>query len=76
MLILFIVVTQLQKYRLHLAFPNNRIITYALQGKSYQLLVADTPSQWEKGLMFYRKLDGVDGMIFLFPDKTRTHFLE
>ncbi len=36
--------------------------------KTYTLLVADTPAQWEKGLMFFRKLDGVDGMIFIFPD--------
>lgn len=46
-----------------------KTIPYILKGKKYELLVASTPQEWEKGLMFYRKLDGADGMIFIFPDK-------
>jgi uncharacterized membrane protein (UPF0127 family) len=44
-------------------------MNFTMYGKSYDLLVADTPQKQEKGLMFYRSLPGVDGMIFLFPDK-------
>src|SRR3990167_7212503 len=50
-------------------FKNFEIINYKIQNKTHKLLVADTPEKWEKGLMFFRKLDGVDGMIFIFPDK-------
>lgn len=46
-----------------------RTTTYTLEGKQLKLLVADTPALQEKGLMYYRKLDGVDGMIFIFQDK-------
>ena len=49
-------------------------IDYKLSGKSYKLLIADTPQKWEKGLMNFRKLDGVSGMIFLFPDKQYRSF--
>lgn len=45
---------------------------YYLNGKKYRLLVADEPGEWERGLMNYRKredLGGVDGMIFIFPNK-------
>lgn len=46
------------------------IMTYKFDGKAYRLYVADDPIEWQKGLMNYRKLDkGIDGMIFLFPDK-------
>ncbi len=63
-------------------YKDFKIINYQLQSKnpstslrtSYKLLVADTPDKWEKGLMFFRKLDGVDGMIFLFPDKQYREF--
>lgn len=37
----------------------------------YQLLVADTPEKWEKGLMYVKSkedIGGLDGMIFSFPD--------
>ena len=37
-------------------------------------MVANKPEEWSKGLMFYRKLDGADGMIFLFPDKKIRNF--
>jgi hypothetical protein len=44
-------------------------MSYTLNKKTYKLLVADTSEKREKGLMFYRKLEDVDGMIFIFPDK-------
>ena len=44
-------------------------ISYRLENKNYRLLVAKNQSQWEQGLMYFRKLDGVNGMIFEFPDK-------
>lgn len=50
-------------------FKDFEIISYKLQNKNLNLLVADTPAKWERGLMFYRKLEGVDGMIFIFPNK-------
>lgn len=45
------------------------ILNYKLLTTNYQLLVADTPEKWTKGLMYFRSLEGVDGMIFIFPDK-------
>lgn len=50
------------------------ITSYTLEGKQKQFLVADTSAKWEKGLMYYRKLPGVDGMIFRFPDKQMRTF--
>src|SRR5438105_15223281 len=47
---------------------------YKLQGQKYHLLVADTPQKMEKGLMYYRKLNGVDGMIFKFPRSDYQNF--
>ncbi len=50
-----------------------KITNYQIENRSYKLLVADTPDLWERGLMNFRSLPGVDGMIFLFPDsKPRT----
>ncbi|MBI2051692.1 DUF192 domain-containing protein [Candidatus Roizmanbacteria bacterium] len=48
---------------------NNDTISYKLDDRTYRLLVADSPHEWQRGLMDVRKLQGVDGMIFLFPDK-------
>lgn len=48
---------------------NKEVITYRLNNKSYRLYTAKNPQEWEKGLMFYRKLDNADGMLFIFPDK-------
>lgn len=45
------------------------LINYKLKNKSYKLIVADTPKEWERGLMNIKKLNNADGMIFLFPDK-------
>jgi uncharacterized membrane protein (UPF0127 family) len=49
-------------------------ISYVLNNRKYELLTAATPQEWEKGLMFYRKLDGADGMMFIFPDKKVRNF--
>lgn len=49
-------------------------INYNLENKNLRLLVADTPEKWGQGLMFFRKLKGVDGMIFIFPDKQKRTF--
>lgn len=46
---------------------------FTVDDRQYRLLVADTPEKWEKGLMFFRKLNGASGMMFIFPDtNTRT----
>ncbi len=52
-------------------------IKYELEGKTYQLMVAKTGSEWAKGLMDYRSkkdLKGADGMIFVFPKKDYRQF--
>ncbi len=48
---------------------NNSALDYKINGRNYRLLTATNQQQWEKGLMFVRKLDNTDGMIFLFPDR-------
>lgn len=56
--------------------PNDRVdtINYKLQNKTYKLLIADTPEEWEKGLMFVKKKEGLDGMVFIFPEKDSRNF--
>lgn len=49
-------------------------MTYNLDGKNYRLLIADTPQEREKGLMYIKDLKGIDGMIFLFQDKEMRSF--
>ena len=55
-------------------YANFEKINYNLEGKNLQLLKADTSEKWTKGLMYFRKLEGVDGMIFIFPDKQKRTF--
>lgn len=38
-----------------------------IEGKSYHLLLADTPEKQELGLMYVTTLEGYDGMLFTFP---------
>lgn len=45
-------------------------IRFELAGKSYQLLVADTPEEREIGLMGVRNRQDFDGMLFIFPEKS------
>lgn len=49
-------------------------VKFVLEGKKLNLYVADTESERQKGLMFYRSLDKADGMIFKFPDKNFQSF--
>lgn len=37
-------------------------------GKQYSLQVADSPKEWEQGLMYVRSLPSADGMVFEFPN--------
>jgi uncharacterized membrane protein (UPF0127 family) len=56
---------------------SQKLISYSLEGKTYKLLIAKTPLEHQKGLMFYRdkkELKGADGMIFIFPDKNYRTF--
>ena len=52
-----------------IAHGNKKTIIYALEGRSYHLLVAKTPEEWEKGLMSIRQKRDFDGMLFVFPEK-------
>jgi uncharacterized membrane protein (UPF0127 family) len=47
---------------------------YTIEGKKYQLLTARTPSEWEKGLMYVKKKEGFDGMMFVFPSSSLRTF--
>lgn len=41
------------------------VIQYEIEGTKFSLVVADTASRWQKGLMYVRKpVQGFDGMIF------------
>ena len=55
-------------------FFQKETISYSLQGKKYELLVADNSQKWQKGLMDKKRLDNADGMIFIFPDKNVRSF--
>jgi uncharacterized membrane protein (UPF0127 family) len=55
--------------------PRNPLAkAYTIEGKTYMLLEAKTPAEWTKGLMYVRRKEGFDGMIFLFPDKSERTF--
>jgi len=50
----------------------SQFVSYSIDGRVYNLLVAKTKEEHQKGLMFYRNkkdLKGADGMIFVFSDK-------
>ncbi|MEK7597953.1 MAG: DUF192 domain-containing protein [Patescibacteria group bacterium] len=52
--------------------PNKELISYSINNIKYKLLIADSPDEWQKGLMFFKskkELKGADGMIFIFPEK-------
>lgn len=53
---------------------NKEDISYTLENKELKLYVADSPAEWAQGLMHYRKLEEVDGMIFRFPEKQERSF--
>lgn len=72
--ITFVIIVYLQFNSVQNEYQNYQIIIYQLQDKKYRLLVADRPDKWEKGLMYYKKLNGVDGMVFIFPDEKNRNF--
>lgn len=45
------------------------LLHYKINNVMLPLLIADTPDEWERGLMSRKKLDSAAGMIFIFPDK-------
>ena len=47
---------------------------YTLNNKKLQLLIADSPEEHARGLMFRSELKEADGMIFLFDDKDYQSF--
>ncbi len=49
-------------------------ILYKLDGKSYNLLLSDSPEEQTRGLMYVKKLKDADGMIFIFSDKQLRSF--
>lgn len=52
-------------------FADYKTIQYYLEGRNYQLYVADTEDKWERGLMYLKNkedVDNKDGMIFTFPE--------
>ena len=49
--------------------PISSTKTLRIHGKQYSLHVADTPKEWEQGLMNVRVLPSFDGMVFEFPDR-------
>lgn len=56
---------------------SQKLISYSLEGKTYKLIIAKTPIEHQKGLMFYRskkELKGADGMIFIFSNKNYRTF--
>jgi uncharacterized membrane protein (UPF0127 family) len=53
---------------------SNTTVDYKLNNRTYKLLKAGTPKEWEKGLMNVRKPTEIEGMIFLFPDKQIRNF--
>ncbi len=50
------------------------VVEYMLEGKKYKLYLADQPKKWQRGLMYIKKLKDVDGMLFVFPQKTHHVF--
>lgn len=52
-------------------FADYKTIQYHLEGRNYQLYVADTEDKWERGLMYVKNkedVDNKDGMMFTFPE--------
>ncbi len=54
--------------------PNKNAKIYKINNKNYCLLTANNQSEWERGLMFYKKPVDFDGMIFIFPEKQARSF--
>jgi len=54
--------------------PKFTVVEYILEGKKYKLYVSDEQKKWQRGLMYIKNLKDVDGMLFVFPEKTHTVF--
>jgi len=55
-------------------WENYKTTSLEIEGKTYSLLVADTPVKSEKGLMFVRKPTDVQGMVFQYQDSSTRFF--
>src|SRR3989338_3371740 len=55
-------------------WKNYQKIKYAIEGKEYNLLIADTQEKQEKGLMYVTSLKNYDGMIFTYPQPRNLSF--
>jgi uncharacterized membrane protein (UPF0127 family) len=74
---IFLLIFFIGLYKLNKLKPSSTFYTQIIDGKIYHLLQARTPSEWAKGLMYYKdkdELKGADGMIFIFPVKTAQMF--
>jgi hypothetical protein len=74
MLTLFLIVIIVMFFQGGLGKSGEGAITYNLNGRQYRLLVADEEKERNEGLMYRRQLDGVEGMIFVFPEKSYRSF--
>ncbi len=61
---------ELSQQQINPAILEADIVEWQIEGRSYQLYRADTPEEHQIGLMNLESLpdDGVDGMLFVFPD--------
>ncbi|MCX7956515.1 MAG: DUF192 domain-containing protein [Endomicrobia bacterium] len=50
------------------------VINYRIEDKTYRLIVADSPREWTRGLMFKKNLKNADGMLFIFPHRQKPVF--
>ena len=55
-------------------YKGYEITNYILENKKYNLLIADSPEKWTKGLMFVKSNKDFDGILFVFPDKKYRSF--
>ncbi len=53
--------------------PNNSVIVI-LNNKTIYVEVADSPEEWQKGLMFRESLAENKGMLFIFPEEAPRSF--
>ena len=45
-----------------------------IENKTYKVIIANKPDQWQQGLMNIRKPVDFEGMLFIFPYKSRQSF--
>ncbi|MDO8497382.1 MAG: DUF192 domain-containing protein [bacterium] len=55
-------------------WKNYQKIKYAIEGKEYNLLIADTQEKQKKGLMYVTSLENYDGMIFTYSQPQSLSF--